>query len=322
MTAERWHGIHENGAARDLSGGVRLRLSGPDAVRYLNGQVTNDVRKIPHGGSLPACVTNHRGRLEALVMLSRDTDGALFIASGEEDLRDFLPLRLEKYLIADNCVLEDLTESTALVHVLTADAGRVAADLVPGERRADCRRFGVPGTDIWTTPDRVDFWLGKYTPLASEEARTLEVIHGVPAWGHELSPDILPPEAGLDRTAIDFHKGCYIGQEVISRIRSVGRVNRHLEAITQVSGAEPVQAGWNLFQPTEPGNEETAGRPSAAAGTVTSAADHPVTGARHLLGFVRRTAAASGTRLLAGPGTVLEAASATAPAAVEIMKDS
>ncbi|RYD27688.1 MAG: hypothetical protein EOP86_24175, partial [Verrucomicrobiaceae bacterium] len=79
MTADRWREIHETGAARDLGAGVRLRLSGPDAVRYLNGQVTNDVRKIPHGRSLSACVTNHRGRLEALVMLSQDTDGALFI---------------------------------------------------------------------------------------------------------------------------------------------------------------------------------------------------------------------------------------------------
>lgn len=325
MTADRWREIHEAGAARDLGAGVRLRLSGPDAVRYLNGQVTNDVRKIPQGGSLPACVTNHKGRLEALVMLSRDTDGALFIASGEEDLRDFLPLRLEKYLIADNCILEDVTESTSLVHVLAVDTEQVAADLADGERRADCRRFGPPGTDIWTTPDRVDFWLGKYIPLTAEEARILEVIHGVPAWGSELSPEILPPEAGLDRTAIDFHKGCYIGQEVISRIRSVGRVNRRLEAMTQVSGPDPVQAGWNLFQPQESGNgnEGTAGGPPAAAGTVSSAADHPVTGTRHLLGFVKRTVAAEpGTRLLAGPGTVPEAANGTARTAVEIMKDS
>ncbi|MES2705934.1 MAG: hypothetical protein V4726_04955 [Verrucomicrobiota bacterium] len=308
MTAERWREIHGTGAARDLSGGVRLRLTGPDAVRYLNGQVTNDVRKIPAGGALPACVTNHKGKLEAFVFLSQDADGALFI-SGDGDLRDFLPLRLEKYLIADNCALEDVTETTALVHLLggAESTAGVSGDLAEGERAAACRRFGPPGVDVWTVPERVAFWLEKRGPLTAEEAETLEVLHAVPVWGRELTSDILPPEAGLDATAVDFHKGCYIGQEIISRLRSVGRVNRHLAALIQTSETgSPAQAGWSLFSRAEDGG-------LTAAGTVTSAADHPVTGARHLLGYVKRSASGP---LLAGP------AGGEAAVAVEILKDS
>lgn len=303
MTADRWREIHASGAARDLSGGARLRLSGPDAARYLNGQVTNDVRKIPEGGALPACVTNHKGKLEAFVFLSRDAAGALFV-SGPEELRDFLPPRLEKYLIADDCLLEELSETTALVHVL-GTAESVGADLAEGERLAENRRFGIPGADVWTSPERVGFWLETRSPLSAGEVEILEVIHGVPAWGRELSPDILPPEAGLDATAVDFHKGCYIGQEIISRLRSVGRVNRHLESLIQRSGP-PVQAGWSLFSGAGDGSP-------LPAGTVTSAADHPLTGERHLLGFVKRSA--SGPLLAGLPDTEPRAR-------VELPKDS
>lgn len=319
MTADRWLEIHPADAAagaagstaapasiRDLSAGVCLRLTGPDAVRYLNGQVTNDVRKIPQGGALPACVTNHKGKLEAFVLLSRGPgpDGAesLFV-SGDGDLRDFLPLRLEKYLIADNCVLEDVTEITAMLHLFSSTATSeelaetLRPDLTEGERTASCQRFGLPGVDLWTVPERAAFWLGKFPPVTADEAATLEILHGVPAWGRELTPDILPPEAGLETTAIDFHKGCYIGQEIISRLRSVGHVNRQLTLLIQTDGP-PAQPGWSLFPTLSAADAGTVAAPKAA-GTVTSAADHPVTGRRHLLAFVKRSAADS--PLSAGP---------------------
>ena len=278
MTPAIWQAIHETGAIANLSDEVRLRLTGPDAVRYLNGQVTNDVRRIPPGGALPACVTNHKGKLEAWVHLSQDSTGALFI-SGTGELRDFLPLRLEKYLIADDCVLEDLTETTALCHVI-GPSDQITPLLSAEERSASTPRFGLPGHDLWTTPERLAFWLAHFPILSPEDQSTLEVIQGVPAWGHELTPDLLPPEAGLDLTAIDYHKGCYIGQEVISRIRSVGRVNRHLTALVQ-TGGPPAVAGWTLHS--------EAGDPTAPpAGTLTRTALHPLTGQRHALAFLRR----------------------------------
>ena len=278
MTPATWQAIHETGAIANLSDHVRLRLRGPDAVRYLNGQVTNDVRKIPPGGALPACVTNHKGKLEAWVHLSQDSTGALWI-SAPGDLRDFLPLRLEKYLIADDCVLEDLTEATALCHI-TGSLEKISPLLSADERSASTPRFGPPGHDLWTTPDRLPFWLAQFPILSPENQSTLEVLHAIPAWGHELTLDLLPPEAGLDLTAIDYHKGCYIGQEVISRIRSVGRVNRHLTALIRTAGP-PAMAGWTLIS-------ETAEPTAAPAGTLTRTALHPVTGQQHALAFLRR----------------------------------
>ena len=113
---------------------------------------------------------------------------------------------------------------------------------------------------------------------------TLRVEAGVPRWGRELGEDTLPPEAGLDRTHIDYHKGCYIGQEIISRLKSVGHVNRQLSGFV-VEDREPLQAGWRLY---------AAGDESREVGVLTSAAwsfalDRPIA-----LGYLKRGSPAGG----------------------------
>ena len=72
------------------------------------------------------------------------------------------------------------------------------------------------------------------------------IKQGVPKWGCELNSNTLPQEALLERTSIDFHKGCYVGQEIISRIKSVGRVNRLLVGLT-FSGESLPEPGWELL---------------------------------------------------------------------------
>jgi folate-binding protein YgfZ len=82
-------------------------------------------------------------------------------------------------------------------------------------------------------------------------AETLRVEAGRPRWGHELDENTLPPEAGLDRTHIDYHKGCYIGQEVISRLKSVGHVNRALTGFSTSEQGE-LEPGAQLFSSDDP----------------------------------------------------------------------
>ncbi|MDQ3623697.1 MAG: folate-binding protein YgfZ, partial [Verrucomicrobiota bacterium] len=90
----------------------------------------------------------------------------------------------------------------------------------------------------------------------------LRIEAGIPRWGRELDEGTLPPEAGLDRTHIDYQKGCYIGQEVISRLKSIGRVNRRLCGFLSQRD-RPLQAGMELFVATAA---------SASVGRLTSAA--------------------------------------------------
>ncbi len=276
VPAESWQDLESRGGAVDLSRCVKLRLTGPDALRYLNGQVTNDVRRLTPGHSMPACLCNHKGRLEALVLISMDQTGAYYI-SADPALRDILPPRLEKYLIADNAAVEDVTEAFDLVHVFPP---------APGDMTFSANRCGVPGSDLWLPP-------GAAAGLTFTNPATLETLRierGIPAWEPELAAGILPPEARLDESAIDYHKGCYTGQEVISRLRSVGQVNRRLERLTVRDGM--VEPGWSIVAGNKDGT-------CTSAGIITSSARHPVRGEGIALGYVKRSAA--GAALLAGP---------------------
>ena len=131
------------------------------------------------------------------------------------------------------------------------------------------------------------------TAVRADDVALLELIrieHGVPRWSRELDETTLPPEAGLDRTHIDFHKGCYIGQEVISRLKSVGHVNRELRGFVSTDGV-PLTAGARIFSAAEPARD--LGRVTSAA--FSFALDRPIA-----LGYLRRDAA-GGEFLAAAP---------------------
>jgi len=157
-----------------------LEFSGPDAVRFLNGQITQDVRKVMGTGLvLPSCVTDAKGRLQFRVWIAEGCGGVLVIC--REGMTEDLETRLTRYLIADEVEVRDVSDK---------------------------------------------FRIGDFAIPEMDEAERIE--KGIPRWGAELKEGMLPPEAGLDATDISYNKGCYIGQEVISRIKSAGKVNRRL----------------------------------------------------------------------------------------------
>jgi folate-binding protein YgfZ len=94
------------------------------------------------------------------------------------------------------------------------------------------------------------------------EIELLRIEHGVPRWGSELTADTLPQEARLEQSSVDFDKGCYVGQEVVSRLRSVGHVNRLLHRFSGSLPA-PLDSPVSLLSKDDP---------SRPAGTLTSAA--------------------------------------------------
>ncbi len=194
-----------------------FRLSGPDRIRYLNGQVSNDVTKLA-GRVLPACLCGLKGKVEALVWI-HEKDGAL-ILDGEASQRDYLATRLGRYLIADDCELEDVTEAVEIRHHF---------DLVP--EGLPSWRLAAPGRDcfLWASdavPEPLSW--DPAQELSEEEWALLEILSLTPRSGWEIRGEEFPAELGLDAWAVDFHKGCYLGQEIVSRIRSVGKVKREL----------------------------------------------------------------------------------------------
>jgi folate-binding protein YgfZ len=282
------------GGIVDLASRLKLLFTGADRVRYINGQVTANIAKAKTPSVVPACVTTVKGKLSAEIQVSMGPSGILVDA--DSSVAETLPGRMERYIIADDVAMEDATKTIAIVHLLG-----MKAEAVPGEIRAQMvpsNRYGLPGWDYFP-PFRKDLpaaWsqLTEVFPVLSEEL--LEVIRieqGVPRWGFELEADTLPAEAGLDRTHIDFHKGCYIGQEVISRIKSVGHVNRELRGFVAEDG-NALANGARLFTADHP--EKDLGRLTSA--TLSFALDRPIA-----LGYLRRGAPIDG----------LLAASAEAP---------
>ncbi|MEO5712958.1 MAG: hypothetical protein ABIT37_05680 [Luteolibacter sp.] len=255
----------------DLGKPALLEFRGPDAVRFLNGQLTQDVRRVAGGViSLPSCVTDAKGRLQFRVTLT-EHEGALWVA-GLADWAEALEARLTRYLIADDVEVVELTGKFSLVHftgvVSAAPAGVVARET---------ERFGIAGTDWWIPADSGIELPVEFPLLEGDALEALRISNGVPAWGRELTEGVLPPEARLDETDISYHKGCYIGQEVISRIKSAGKVNRRL---TPFSIAADVLAVPGPLVDAE----------GAAAGELTSVSPETDGNTRAALGYVKRGA--------------------------------
>lgn len=253
---------------------VLIEARGPDALRYLNGQVTQDVRSVVSSGrSMPSCVTDAKGRLQFRVLIHPMADGAIRV-SCDHDGAEGLFARLDRYLIADDAVLEDLSDQWLRVHVTGVSAPEAPAGgyVVPADR------IGVAGWDVWHPAGVAGEFPGHLPTWNPDEAESCRIMAGVPAWGSELEPGLLPPEAGLDRTDVSYSKGCYIGQEVISRIKSAGKVNRRLMRILLEEGIACL-----------PG-EQLVDDEGGEAGLITSVAPLASDRERAVLGYIRRTA--------------------------------
>lgn len=255
MSVRRLSQLRREGGAFVPGPSARIRVTGADRLRYLNGQLSNDLKQLQPGSALPALVLTGRGKLCALVFVWHEGEAIMVEAEGVSG-DDFLA-RLERYAISDDVAFELLPENKSRFHLFGAAAS--------GHGGLQISRLGVGGGDV------VDLPAGM-TPASPEEIEILRIERGLPKWGCELGEDTLPQEAGLEKTAVNFQKGCYVGQEVVSRIQSVGRVNRELAGF--IGDFDPARAaGLQTSDGTK-------------AGTVTSAILHPELGRSVALGFV------------------------------------
>jgi tRNA-modifying protein YgfZ len=261
-----------------LSPRALWRLTGPDAARYLNGQVTNDVTQLAEGKACYAAVCTAKGRMEGDVSIA--LNAGEFYLDSDFALRESLGARLEKFLIADDAVFEDVGDLWSLSHIFGATPpGPFTIGFAVAHHR-----FGIPGHDFWI-PAPGALVSGETVP--ADVLETLRIEHGIPRWGAELTANTLPPEAGPHLlAAISYTKGCYVGQETIARLKSVGHVNRSLVFLRSDSAALP-PPGAKLKH----GDHET--------GVVTSSGFSPRLEKGIALGYVQRQAMAEGTALAA-----------------------
>ena len=269
----------------DLSDRAKFKVTGKDRVRFLNGQLTNDIDALHSGSAIYACALTAKGKLCA----------DLFVAATEEShyldaeslLRESLPARLEKYIIADDVTLEDVTDEFGLFH-LTGSKFPVSSESIE-IFQIESARFGPSGVDLWFPASQTALIkkILRNEPIDAEAQENLRIEQGLARWGSELSENVIPNEAALDKRAISYTKGCYLGQEVISRIKSLGHVNRQLRGLLPV-GEIALEAGDKLVGTAEASKE---------VGLITSVGRSRSLGRAIALGYIRRGFDAPGSTL-------------------------
>jgi folate-binding protein YgfZ len=185
--------------------------------------------------------------------------------------------------------IEDVTDSFALFHMTRPPTAALAS----ADVTAKAERFGSSGIDVWLPRERHDAALQELSmslPTCDADcAEVLRIERGIPRWGRELTDEIIPTEANLEASAIDYAKGCYIGQEVISRMKMSGQTNKRLCGLLAADNAA-ITAGMRLFADAKD------------VGWVTSVAQSARLDRTIALGFVKRGFQAPGTRLELHPG--------------------
>ena len=183
-----------------------VRVAGPDAADYLQRMVSNDVEALGVGEACPALLLTAKARVIAPVVVWRRGEQD-FLVLTEPELGEAVCGLLTRMRLRAQCDIELEEHSSALVF---AGEGGLRTDF-PGA-------FEVVDSELAPT-------------IGADELERRRIEAGVPRWGREIDERILPAEAGLDATHVDFGKGCYPGQEPIARLHYRGHPNRGLRVL-------------------------------------------------------------------------------------------
>jgi len=240
----------------DLSARGRIRAAGEDRVRLLHAMCSNHIQQLQTGEGCYAFFLNPQGRILADAAILALPD-ALLIDS-EPETRESLYAHLDKYIIADDVSLEDTTAETVEIGVEGPGAAEVGSRLgiaLPaapyshsGGDRLVIRSSatGQPGfRTVAPAADRErlirEIEAAGAVAASEQDARVVRLELGQPRYGEDISDQYLPHETQrLD--AVHFNKGCYIGQEIVERVRSRGGVHRFLMPL-EIEGETPPEAG-------------------------------------------------------------------------------
>ena len=283
----------------DLSHRGRLRLTGNDRAAYLHRIISNDVEGLAVGEGNYATILTNRGKIIADMNVYVFED-SIDIETNPET-RSILYQELDKYLIADDVTIEDFTERIGAVGIhgpKSAELLREVYGFDVGDlpehhsvvheidgRRIVCVRAnetGEVGYNLCTPSESVEWlWDTALTkgrafgaqPVGLTTLNSLRIEGGIPRHGSELDDSIFPGEAELEG-AISYEKGCYIGQEIVARMKYRGHPNRLLRGF-EIASDTPPQGGARLFD----GDKEV--------GWITSAVVSPTFGKTIGLGYIR-----------------------------------
>lgn len=316
--------VRNTGGFADLSSRGKLLLKGKEHLKLLQGMLSNDVMLLEVGQGTYATLLTVKGKVMSDMRVYRSEDTA--IMDLEPGINKVIRDHLVKYKLSYRAEIEDISYDYSLFHI----CGPAAADLLeklfnietaninePGFIKVESENYsfflfkvnrtGETGFDIMVGNEYASelwnriFEEGKndgLVPFGMDALEILRVEAGIPLYGKDFDDSTIPIEAGLWH-ALSFEKGCYIGQEVVARIKWRGRVNWHLVGILAEEGKipekdDPVYCG-----------EKKIGRITSAV--YSYSINKPVA-----LGYVRREFVEPGTAVNILSGETVIAATVTA----------
>jgi folate-binding protein YgfZ len=252
----------------DLSSRGRLLVSGSEAVMFLNGLITNDMKTLALNSWMPAVFPNVQGRLIAAVRIIHGEDG--FLIDTESVSLATVARLLERFTLAGDFRVKDLTSETAMLSIQGQDAAQVMRQLF-GETAATLARAqvttsrlandrdltiirgthtGEDGFDLFVNTWQIELLRKSLTnagaqTIGADTAETLRLEAGIPRFGIDMDESKVVTETNLD-DAVSFTKGCYIGQEIIARIKYRGHVAKKLTGVLLEEKA-PLQNGAKIL---------------------------------------------------------------------------
>ena len=319
----------------DLSARGRIEVSGAEAVQFLNGLITNDVKTLGPGAWIRAAFPNPQGRLVAAARVARAAEGQSFLIDTEAATRAVVFKALERFTLAGDFRVRDLGDETAHLSVQGAAAQRIVSRAL-GEEASRTKRgrvalaswrggqpvtilrathTGEDGFDLICDAGRAgDVWdalvAAGARPAGADVFEVLRIEAGVARYGADADDSNVVTEANLD-DAVSYTKGCYVGQEIIARIHWRGHVAKKLTGLLLDAGGGAARVGARLK--TADGAREV--------GRVTSVAHSPRLGRQVALAYVKYDFLEPGTELVvAGEGD--DAAGRATVAALPLVRGS
>jgi len=280
----------------DLSSRAKIALTGSDRVRWLNGMVTNNIRDMAVGRGVYAFLLNPQGHILG-DMYAYNRGDSLMLDSDQSELEKLLAI-FDRYIIMDEVEVSNVSDRVQALGIAGPKASQVLRsagfDLTPLQslQLADVTwqnaavtvvRGDHPGVDwyeLWTAPEyvstlRLALAQAGAKPVSAAAQELLRIAAGIPRYGQDIRERDLPQETSQERS-LHFSKGCYVGQEIVERIRSRGAVHRKF-------------AGFEVMGPLPaPGAKIQAD--GKDVGEITSATSLPVKdGERRVaIGYIRR----------------------------------
>jgi folate-binding protein YgfZ len=281
-----YEALRSKAAWFDLSDRGKIRAHGEDNVRLLHAMSTNDIKNLAEGDGLYTFFLNDKGRILADAYVYRFADTLLL--DTEPETAALLREHLDKYIIADDVTLEDETNTLAVIGIEGPTSFEAAAELglpIPAKIFATApwksgfvarvSATGAPGLRVFLPVSEIvsltsRLQLARVPEAHSAEVRVVRLENGMPRYGEDISARYLAPETQI-AYAVHPTKGCYLGQEIVERVRAQGQVHRLLAPV-HIAGTQAPDPGTKLLADGKPVAEITSAAYSSALGEVVALA--------------------------------------------------